>query len=931
MRINVDRAIQILVGRSQRNQPVADDNPGIPADEIVGASTDAARAAGAVANLKYFDQTDGLAGNDGLTPATAKDTYANAVAIASPGDTIVQVDDTEVILEVVTYPLQASVGTAPKINNPPTNARTFTDIGGGAYTSYGDGKKFLKMYNGNLVFFTGEKSGARKSFYSENGLTISDSANIGAANTAASAPVWNRFSVGVSGTRIYAIRDNAGTQDNLAYCSTPSSWTVSGAKPGGFAGVAVAGACGRSAIVWVCTGSGTDQALRTTDGTTLSAVNLPGSGDYHSITYAKNLGIFMAVGASGVIATSADEGATWTQIAAPSTLGTGKIRWCQADDEGDRIILVMDAAAANPIVYTTIDGSTFTEVNISTVYGLTPSSIDYDSGYFWILCNPFTNGSTGANILRSVDGVTWTTILSGASRPGTVGVTTTGVDSICVYNGNAYISGEKAGPVRYLWIVYLGVAVQESILGYNCDASGLLTLMSVTTPIALAAKNISVTGNLAVSRQAEVLNTDVDGLICNGATVSTYISAKGCYYFGKDPSFVSSEIISDIGSSVPPIFVAGPGGSPGGISLDKTIVKSYSTFSFSIESLKPNEVSLVRSVCAGGGGVCFDVTGSNINIDINRTTIIGDIFIRGSFTLTSFDDVLVDGGIFSQIALTHNGGYISGQYSGAAVAGDNVFTVNPIFANTTDYRLSQIAAGDTFDSPLLGKSTNYDFSGRARDLGAWSFDRTGVETYYRKPFYLPLPDEGPDVTYSIENPDAEESIGDDGTPDEFNNPDRQVERVVIRWPKNMAASTLGFFLYVMRLRDLTALVSLDPRKKISEMVAQADGAHSAGDPVLAVAYTGTIISGARVTVGTGDNEYDYLVSYAIDDGSNSWRIILDRPLDYLVNNGDTVTLSWPFAFGEYVIKAPTVLEWKWDDAVRMNVFQGAALELVRKH
>lgn len=927
IRINKAQAIQILAGRTRSTTPTPDDNPGLPAGAIIGASNSASRNAGAVANLRYFNQTTGNNANAG-TLLSPKSTYAGAVAIASPGDTIVQLDETDLTLETVTYPLQAAVGVAPTINNPATNQRTFADIGGGSYTSYGDGRRFAKNYTSGTVFFAGQKSGSAQSFYSTTLFALADAT---VTSGIADCPVWNRWRMG-NAEAFLAIRNNAGTQNNLLTSNNEngSAWTVQGAKPGGFAGQAVAGAASPSAVVWVCTGSGTDQALRTTNGTTLAAVNLPGSGNYHSITYAKNMGIYMAVGASGVIATSADDGATWAQVTAPTSMGTGKIRWCQADYDGDKIVLVMDSTASNPIVYTTSDGTTFAETDINAVFGLTPSSIDYDAGYFWMLCNPLTNGTTGANVLRSPDGYTWTKLATGSSRPGTAGATS-GVDSICVFNGVGFVSGEKAGPtVRWFWNFHLGVTLQAGLLGYVCDESGVLANAG-----AYVVTSCTVTGNIANNKGGTISASHCYGL-AESKTLGTSSAYRMIAWY-PTPSVDQSQIITPSGSTYPALYSGvSTAAASGSIELIQAILKSQTDYAIKSDNASSSVICQTDDFTASNtliiseGSIALDVSIGTQGLkafSLASMTIIGDLFMRGSYTTTEALDVVLDGDFYAFSSMTHSGGYISGAYLGAAVRGENVFTDNPIFQQSNDYRLSQEAAGDPFDSPLLGQSQNFDFSGRARDLGAWSFDRSAVTTYYQKAFYLPIPDDGPNVRFLIENPDTEETIADDGTPDIFNNPDRQTERVIITWPKKMPAETLGFFLYAMRLTDLNVRVALQASRAVASNVGTVDGNQSAGEPVLAVTFSGTLYPGAQVTVG----DQEYLCSYPVDDGGGSWRIVLDRPLVEAVANGDSVTLSWPLGFGEYVMKLPKVLEWSYFDPTNPDLFQGVSLELVRKH
>ncbi|MEW9586238.1 hypothetical protein [Paraburkholderia sp. DGU8] len=179
-------------------------------------------------------------------------------------------------------------------------------------------------------------------------------------------------------------------------------------------------------LIAVAFGSGLFVAVGTTgviasssDGVTWTQRTSPYSSTWYCITYAA--GLFVAAGASGTIATSPD-GVTWTARA--SAFGGNEIRSI-AYGNGKFV-----AVGATGMLATSPDGVTWTAQN--TVFGTSEIyAVTFGNGFF-------VAGAYGGVLAASSDGATWTAFNSGGSSSGQI-------SGLAYGNGMFVVTGTSYG------------------------------------------------------------------------------------------------------------------------------------------------------------------------------------------------------------------------------------------------------------------------------------------------------------------------------------------------------------------------------------------------------------------------------------------------------------------------------------------------------
>jgi hypothetical protein len=144
---------------------------------------------------------------------------------------------------------------------------------------------------------------------------------------------------------------------------------------------------------------------RTTDGTTWTAPTLPASVIWRDLVWSEELGLFVAVGDSGNVATSPD-GTTWTARSLPG--GATTALYAVAWSPPLRLFVAMSVGTAT--YYTSPDGIAWTARTLPVAsLNASPGSIAW-GGYIFVAALTDTAGAPQERVLLSPDGITWTVI-----------------------------------------------------------------------------------------------------------------------------------------------------------------------------------------------------------------------------------------------------------------------------------------------------------------------------------------------------------------------------------------------------------------------------------------------------------------------------------------------------------------------------------------
>lgn len=173
-----------------------------------------------------------------------------------------------------------------------------------------------------------------------------------------------RTVVGSNGTTIIALGySNDGARD-LIYTTNGTAWSNGTCQAGVWRDVCWSPTLGL--FVAVGEAGGTNSIMTSPDGTTWTARTPPAGGyDWDSIVWAAALGKFIAISHSGRRAMTSTNGTSWT--------ATGDLGWSTDHGAivwGDNLstAIVINLSAADPYtVQTSLDGTTWTEVDISDV------------------------------------------------------------------------------------------------------------------------------------------------------------------------------------------------------------------------------------------------------------------------------------------------------------------------------------------------------------------------------------------------------------------------------------------------------------------------------------------------------------------------------------------------------------------------------------
>lgn len=279
---------------------------------------------------------------------------------------------------------------------------------------------------------------------------------------------------------------------------------------------------------------------------------------------------------------------------------------------------------------------------------------------------------------------------------------------------------------------------------------------------------------------------------------------------------------------------------------------------------------------------------------INSSTISGRLKILNS-SQTGYEQIrdnIIEDGLYASYAVIVTSGNIRGARTNATCTRAVSFS-DPVFVDTTDYKLQRVTNGDSQDSPLVNASAYYvNEQGQPRDFGAWSYDDSTLSYEYKRAFYLLKPKET--GIRPEKQPAASADQGMDGTWDAVNEPSRATEYLTLQYGSGVPVDHITTQDLMESLTDLTCEISLDPDLSDPDSTIQVNGAHSVGDCVLTIDASTTIKAGMVLTIGS----YKYYILYTYPSTSPT-KLILHQALLSSVADNLVITPQEPASYGTY--------------------------------
>lgn len=299
----------------------------------------------------------------------------------------------------------------------------------GSYSS--NSKNWFNLGHGGPTGF----SNCNANYIFQNAYYIATSAGGGSSvwRLTSQSGVWSNVYTNSLLVAMYDFADDGtnlvvvGNNGLLAYTTNGTTWTESTSARTALGNNTTVWCIGYSSSLglWVAAGSGGNLATATSpNGTWTARTSSFGSSDVYNVKWSTSLGIFVAVGISGKIATSTN-GTTWTQ----QTSGISSSIYSVAAN-GSQLV----ACSTNGTILRSTNGTTWTNAKPL------PGDFTTSSGISVLFVDSTTTAQeflavSGATIYRSTDnGVTWspcgTELSSAASYNDTSTSTATNINNL---------------------------------------------------------------------------------------------------------------------------------------------------------------------------------------------------------------------------------------------------------------------------------------------------------------------------------------------------------------------------------------------------------------------------------------------------------------------------------------------------------------------
>ena len=630
------------------------------------------------------------------------------------------------------------------------------------------------------------------------------------------------------------------TDGNYIYMSPyPTAWSAA-ASPN-FAGGYAASLCvAENLRILVAAGQGAASAPRicySTDGSAWTAATLPASytGQLNSVAYSETAGKFVAVG-SGVYALISTDGITWNQGGRISDVAHYGL--CFSDSKW----VTSDTSGA---IYYSPDGTTWTAAATNTATYATSNGIIHDA-----VSGRYLMGAISGYVWRSTDGITWTqsTTNTGGFVYGIEHIIEIGY-YVSVGQGNRIYYSTDGDTWTAAATPSYGVGVGVKAIAYS--------------PVSQIVMTGGESAKSAISTAfATTVSASVAGFTLQAVQYSGTVTAYNCTL--KQP------------------------GATAALSFDSCRITETGSH------ISNNAVSAIATLIEGDMTYSGTYAAANA-LDLNLNTVSGTLYVyNGSATnYERIRDNIIESGIITSYPVTVASGNTRGTSSDGTIFGQFCTTSDPMFVDTTDYKLKRVLDGYQYASPMVAASQYYYNAATTqtfRDNGAWSYNESAATYKYQRTFNFTMPATaiGSSIEF-IRHNRANLHVAEDGTPDSVNTPDSRYEQIVMTF-KTLPSDHIDFINWLEGQVDMTCDISLDPSTTPTTSIT-ASGATASGNAVITVTDNSTIDSGDILTI----DGYDYTVLYTYSTD----KIVLDRITTTALTDTESITVKYDSGFGEY--------------------------------
>ena len=663
--------------------------------------------------------------------------------------------------------------------------------------------------------------------------------------------------------------------------------------------------------------SGTISSSLTDPINSLTAAATPAwtAGTPKSVAWSPKLKKWCAV--SNTEITSSSDGDTWTLEETVTGTVLSMIKWVKETES-------FYTVGTNGKLYSSTDGSAWILQTLGTE---SLASIFYSQ-----LQDLFIVGATGC-VYTSEDGETWqktlidsVVIITGFAEMGTniYGPTTDGelFTSADGYTWTKTTPFGSYGIESFGYMPNVGLLIAADLDGEIFSSADGLTFTSRRSASGSPVYNfeyIPETGYAVVCEERTLIRSTNGTSWTASGTLAAYPSSNRIFGLSYSPLFgrlmtCGGGGVSDRITAFGPLYANTISAPIAGFTIQAmqysgtitayncTMRQPGTTAALSLDSCRITEsgAHISNNAQAHFGNLIegdFNVHGvpaSQNAISLNCNTITGklSIFNSSSTTYEQIRDNIIEGGFYANYATIMLSGNLRGTNTNGVLS-KSVRYDDPVFVDTTDYKLKRKSQGDSQDSPLVAAAAYYvNEQGEQRDLGAWSLDDSALPLEYGHTFFIRKP--AGQGLKPKKVPAASADQGIDGVWDGTNEPARASEHLTFTCTSVPMADLVAQD-FIESLDDLTCEVTLDPKEAAPTTPIVVNGNHSAGVPVLNIDASTTIKSGMVLTI----SGVSYYILYTIG-GASVTQLVLHKPLESSVSDNASITPNDPVGDGDYI-------------------------------
>ena len=636
-------------------------------------------------------------------------------------------------------------------------------------------------------------------------------------------------------------------------------------------------------------GGGSGKIAYSSDGNTWTQSSSTGfsSNSVLWIAYSGKLGIAVAVGASGTVTYSSDM-VTWTAatLSAIPSVNINSVIWSTVIN---KFVAVTANADYTRSIFISADGNEWAAVSNSSfgasqVVAVTESpdldllvavgdsgKIAYSSdGYLWTQAATPSFGST------AVYAVTWSSALGK--------FVAAGVTDKIAYSSDGNIWTQSATPSFGGSNIYDVAYCGEASAFVACGAAGKIAYSTDADTWTQAATPSFGADFVFASAYSPFLGKLV---LVGDAGKIAYSTAFGTTISASVAGF-SIQAVQYSGTVTAYNCTLKQPGTTAALSLDSCRVTE------SGGHISNNAVTAIATLVEGDIHYTGVYAAANA-LDLNLNTIAGTLYIYNGST-TNYErirDNIIENGVRTSYPVTVTSGNTRGTSSDGTIFGQFCTTSDPLFVDTTDYKLQRVLDGYQYDSPMVAASQYYYNQATTqtfRDNGAWSYNEGSATYKYQRTFNFLMPATaiGSAIDFVRHNR-SNLHVAEDGTPDAVNTPHSRWEEIVMQF-KTLPADHIDFINWLEGQVDMTCDISLSPSLTPTTAVT-ASGATAAGEAVITITDNSGIDSGDQLTID--GNTYTVLYTYG------TTKVVLDRVTTTALSDTESITVKYDTGFGEY--------------------------------